>query len=402
MKLEIAPEVLRDLTAWAVRATPRKPTIPVYNCIRLTATMDGVLTAAATDGWVYHSATGECIPGEAGEVLVPGRLLAQVVASLPRRNVTLTGGEHDGVLKLECGAAHFTFPVLPAADHPQMPDVPFEGAQIGGQVLSDALKAVLPAIDTGHEVAALCGMQFVVHEGKATCTGTNRFRLATCTVPAEAAAGTFSLIIPADALTAVASMAAEVPAVTVLLDSDPGFGDGPQVAGFIAGNRTMVTRTLGGQYMDWEAVLHKAPPPPHTAAVDAEAMNAAVRRVAEMMTSPKQSLRLTWRAGHVRLVAGEGDQAGQDSVPVEWVKKEGQEADAHPEQELQMYVNPQYLLDGLDAAQAPTVHVQLWGPLLVVRIIPEPAERLTDTLYFMQPIRPGAGAAVAAAAAAAA
>ena len=69
------------------------------------------------------------ITDEEGTVLVSGRLLAEIVRSLPARPV---GDEHGGDPRtLRCGSAVFTLMTLPDDEYPTLPAMPPEAGTVG-------------------------------------------------------------------------------------------------------------------------------------------------------------------------------------------------------------------------------------------------------------------------------
>jgi len=64
---------------------------------------------------------------EPGRVVVPGRLLLDIVRHLPAQQVTLASGEGPGLLTLECGASRYSLHTYDADDFPRLPDVEFAG-----------------------------------------------------------------------------------------------------------------------------------------------------------------------------------------------------------------------------------------------------------------------------------
>ena len=70
------------------------------------------------------------ITDEEGTVLVSGRLLAEIVRSLPARPVELVTDGTRATLK--CGSATFTLVLLPEEEYPTLPEMP-PLAGLGGQ-----------------------------------------------------------------------------------------------------------------------------------------------------------------------------------------------------------------------------------------------------------------------------
>ena len=89
-------------------------------------------TARATGNGEQYPATVD----EAGEVLVSGRLLADISKSLPSKPVSV---ELDGQkVNLVCGSSHFTLAVMPLDEYPLLPAQPTGIGAIDSSTLSQA------------------------------------------------------------------------------------------------------------------------------------------------------------------------------------------------------------------------------------------------------------------------
>jgi len=87
VKLQVERDHLADAVAWTARALPARPTAPVLAGMRLHAGAE--LTLSTFDYEVSAQATVPVITDEEGAVLVSGRLLAEIVRSLPAKPVDL-------------------------------------------------------------------------------------------------------------------------------------------------------------------------------------------------------------------------------------------------------------------------------------------------------------------------
>ena len=92
MKFTVARDVLAEAVSWTARALPVRPASPILAGVRIKAEGDE-LTLSSFD---YEVSANSHIPttvDEAGEVLVSGRLLADISKSLPSKPVSV---ELDG------------------------------------------------------------------------------------------------------------------------------------------------------------------------------------------------------------------------------------------------------------------------------------------------------------------
>src|SRR6187551_3584634 len=132
MKIRIERDPLADAVAWAARILPQKSQLPVLAGLRLDADSSGALRLSGFDYEVSAEAELDVTVAEAGSVLVPGRLLADITRSLPGQPVEMAT---DGTrVQVTCGSARFTLPTLPLDEYPTLPDMP----EVAGTLGSDA------------------------------------------------------------------------------------------------------------------------------------------------------------------------------------------------------------------------------------------------------------------------
>ena len=140
MKFRVEHDALADAVAWVARALPSRPVVPVLAGLRLEAGED--LTLSCFDYDLSATARVAAEVAEPGTALVPGRLLAEIIRSLPGQPAEFAA---DGdVVSLTCGGAEFALVSLPLADYPELPPIPPVAGTIDGGELAAAVAQVLP------------------------------------------------------------------------------------------------------------------------------------------------------------------------------------------------------------------------------------------------------------------
>ena len=110
MKFTVARDVLAEAVSWTARVLPTRPASPILAGMRISA-QGQELTLSSFDYEVSGNSRIPAYVDEEGEVLVSGRLLADISKSLPNKPVTI---EVDGqTVSLSCGSSHFTLAVMP-------------------------------------------------------------------------------------------------------------------------------------------------------------------------------------------------------------------------------------------------------------------------------------------------
>src|SRR5207302_10396462 len=107
---------------------------------------------------------------------VSGKLLAEIVRSLPARPVTLTTDGARATLK--CGSATFTLMLLPAEEYPTLPELPPLAGSVGSDALASAIGQVAIAAGRDDTLPALTGIRIEIEGEALTLVATHRYRLA--------------------------------------------------------------------------------------------------------------------------------------------------------------------------------------------------------------------------------
>ena len=139
MKFTVARDVLAEAVSWTARVLPTRPASPILAGMRISA-QGQELTLSSFDYEVSGNSRIPASVDEEGEVLVSGRLLADISKSLPNKPVTI---EVDGQkVSLSCGSSHFTLAVMPIDEYPLLPAQPQVAGSVDSQVFQQAVAQV--------------------------------------------------------------------------------------------------------------------------------------------------------------------------------------------------------------------------------------------------------------------
>src|ERR1700751_1103115 len=124
----------------------------------------------------YEASAQSTIPVQAdepGSVLVSGRLLAEIVRSLPAKPVDLTT---DGTrATLRCGSATFTLVLLPEQEYPTLPEMPPLTGSVGSDALASAIAQVAIAAGRDDTLPALTGIRIEIAGDRLTLVATDPY-----------------------------------------------------------------------------------------------------------------------------------------------------------------------------------------------------------------------------------
>lgn len=387
VSFRVARDDLANAVAWVARSLPTKVTQPVLRAMLITADDAGLEFA----GFDYEVSTRVRIAAEVaepGRIAVAGKLIAEIVNTLPNKPVDFKVDGSKALLA--CGSSRFELPLIPLDDYPQIPALPEVTGTIDPRLFSEAVTQVASAAGKDDTLPMLTGVHIEVDGANLRLAATDRFRLALRTCEWEPASPDVSakLLIPAKTLSDNART----------LDShvsDPveiAVGTGDQVGaaglfGIHTENRETTTRMLDADFPNIQPLLPKS----HTsmASVEIAPLQEAIRRVS-LVTERNAQIRMEFSEGEVILSAGGTDSGhAEERLPCAFVGRD----------ELTIAFNPGYLRDGLGVVHTNRVVFGFTEPSRPAILIPEPEELPeadadgsfptpeTEFTYLLMPVR---------------
>ncbi|MFI6456743.1 DNA polymerase III subunit beta [Streptosporangium amethystogenes] len=376
MMFRVDRDVLAEAVAWTARSLPARPSVPVLAGMRLEVTEDGQLKLSGFDYEVSAEVTLELQTGEAGVVLVSGRLLAEITRALPAQPVDFVVEGAKAVVT--CGSARFTLLTMPVEDYPSLPTMPPAAGRVGSDVFASAVSQVAVAAGKDDTLPMLTGVRVEIEGDTVTLAATDRYRLAVRELKWQPDQPDFSAIamIPgrtlADTAKALGGTGAEV---EIAMSSAGGTGEG--MIGFSSAGRRTTTRLLDPEFPKYRSLL----PTEFSACAQlpTAAFVEAVKRVA-LVAERNTPVRLAFRGDEVVLEAGSGDEAqAVEVLPVEF---EGED--------INIAFNHQFLLEGLGAIDSDVARLQMTTstkPAILTGGKPVDDGGVPDYRYLIMPIR---------------
>lgn len=374
MKFRADRTEFAEAATWALRTVGARATLPALSGVRLEVEGDR-LTLSSTD---LEMASELSIPVSAerdGVALVPGRLLGDVVRSLPAAGIAADVDADR--LHLTCGRAKFDLRLMPAEDFPPLPE-PEAGATAAvmkAEEFARTVAQVAKAASTDDARPVLTGVSLEASAGSLTAAATDSYRLAVRTVPWDQGTTTTALV-PRRALVE-AQRAADALGSEVRLVLEP------SQATFAFGDRRLTTRLIEGKFPDFRQLLPSGWE--RRLEVDRAELAEVVKRVAVVGgegSTAVTPVTLHLTADTVRVTAGTGEIGqAEEALPG---TLEGED--------LQIAFNPRYLTDGLEVAASQRVHLEFRDELKPAVLRPAPADEPgdgagADFLYLLMPVR---------------
>lgn len=378
MKFRVDRDVLADAVAWTARSIPTRPgTLPQLSGILLSTGPNGL----SLSGFDYETSAQVTVAADVaddGQVLVSGRLLADIARALPPQpvDVTLDGAK----LAVVCGSSRFSLQTMPVEDYPALPEMPPVVGTVAGDAFATAVSQAVTAAGRDDMLPVLTGVKLEIEGETLSLLATDRFRLSLRELSWSPGQPDLSItaLVPAKVLSETAR---SLPAGAELSIALATSGQGEGLIGFVSshggGERRTTTRLIEGSFPNVRQLFPSSSE--ITAEVEVAALIEAVRRVA-LVAGRNTPIRLGFADSVVTLEAGNGEEA-QASESLEAALT----GDA-----ISIGFNPTYLLDGLGAIDGSHVHIAMTQPArpaAFASMKSAEAEPDLDFRYLLMPLR---------------
>lgn len=377
MKFRIERDTLADAVAWTARSLPIRPSVPVLAGLLIEASNEGLTLS----GFDYETSTRATLPAEVadeGRALVSGRLLAEIVKSLPNKPVDVS---LDGTkVAVVCGSARFSLQTMPVEEYPQLPDMPTSSGSVKSEAFATAVSQASAAAGRDEMLPLLTGVRLEMEGSTISLMATDRFRASLRDLEwyPEKSDLSAQALVPAKVLSETARSLVSGGDITIAISSGEA-GEG--LIGFegIVGNgsRRTTTRLLEG---DFPRVRQLFQTQAETVAyVDTQTFVDSVKRVS-LVAERNTPVRLTFSEGQLLLEAGSGEEA-QASESIEATITGA---------DISIGFNPSYLLEGLAVMSDPVVHLsftQHTKPAAIAGVQEVGAEPDFAFRYLIMPVR---------------
>lgn len=373
MKFRVDRDVMADAVNWATRSLPTKSTNPLLAGLHLVAERTG-LVLSGNDADVSARVNLNADVAEPGITLIPGRLLADITKSLPSAPIEISIEGSRAVIT--CGRSSFTLPTMPVADYPPLPTMPEISGSIDGASFASAVAQVVVAASRDETLPAFTGVKIDVEGSVITLAATDRYRLAVKEIswtPTQTSISTNALV-PAKFLSDTAKSLSSSELVSLAFAS---VSEG--LIGIEGAGRQTTSRMLAADFPKYRTLL---PSESSTIAqVSTASLIEAVKRVS-LVLEREQPIKITFGATEATISGGGG--SGDIAEAKEYVEC------ATAGEEISIAFNPNFLLDGLNAIDAPVTVVSMTAaakPAVITGAPDMDADSQDGFKYLLMPIR---------------
>ncbi len=356
MRIRLERDAMAEAVAWAARSLPSRPPMPILNGLLIKADSDGVTIS----GFDLETSAQVKVAAEVldeGEVLVWGKLLADIARSLPNRPVEFTSDETKA--ELVCGQARFTLQTFSVHEYPELPTLPSASGTVASGEFAKAIGQVAVAAGRDELLPVFTGVRVEIEGDKLSLLATDRYRMAlkelnwSPTSPkAEAAA-----LVPAKVLSEAAKSMTSDAELTVFLSDEDHVGEG--LIGFEGSGsgtqRQLTTRLLDGEFPKVRHLMNVQAQV--SVRVNRDELIDSTKRVS-LVAERNTPLRMTIGEDQIDLEASTGDQAQASEALEAQIELHGIEESTIAAAGF----NPHYLMDALSALDTPYVHFAFTAP----------------------------------------
>lgn len=366
MRITCPKDLILEKLQTVLKTVATKSSMPVLSGIRITAGGDGKVELASTDMELSLRLTMEAKVEKEGAAVLPGRLLTDVVRSLPAGELTLDFNEKEQLAEITSSQADFKLNCLPVEDFPRLPELPEAGAfEIEAGPLINTINTVARAASRDETRPVLTGILARFATDKIKLVATDSYRLSVRETEVKTSIKEKKeVVIPRASLEELARLFEQ--------------GDGKKISVavvdgqiiFASGEILLTSRLIEGQFPNYQQLLpdeFKV-----EVAIDREEFLDVVGRIG-LMAQKNAPLRLKLEQGSLAISA-QTPQVGEarESIPLKYSGEE-----------VEIGFNPEYLRDGIDSVSEEKVVIRLISPLRPGLL----KGSGDDFLYLIMPVR---------------
>ena len=366
MKLTATREALLSALQVASRAVSTRSAIQALSGVLIEAG-SGSVQLRATDMEIGLSVPLEAEVQTEGSAVVPGRLLLDIVRSLPGGQVTVDATGTDRMIELSGGQARFEMRALPGDEFPNLPEPGEATVSLPAGSFVATVNRVARSASSDEARPILTGVHVTGEEGTLTMAATDSYRLAVMATPlSEPLSTPIEANIPARALRELSRLLGESSVERVDISML-----GNQVV-FRAGEALLSSRLIDGQFPNYRQLLPESYD--HEVRMNREELLDVVRRIS-LMAQKNAPLRMAFSEGELTVSAKTPDVGeAREAIPV-----------GFQGETLEIGFNPEFIREGIESAESEEITFKLINSLRPGLI--EPVADDDDFRYLAMPIR---------------
>ena len=345
MKISVERDALLGQLQTVSRVASTRSAIQALSGVQLAASNDGC-ELRATDMDVGLRVPLRSEVSREGVVVLPARLLLDVVRSLPAPQVSIELRSAEQDVELVSGNAVFHIRTLRSEDFPPFPEPdPDSAVSLPVQAFVSTALKVAGSASRDETRPVLTGILVSANERELRMVATDSYRLSVKeTVLETPLRSAFEVNVPARALQELARVAGHVE------DEQLQVGVRQNQVLFVLGGIVLSSRLIDGQFPNYRQLLPESFE--HELRISSAELTEVVRRIS-LLAQKNAPLRLAFSDGELTVSAQTPDIGeARESLPL-----------AFEGEALEIGFNPEFLRAGLEAIDEGDVLVKLISPL---------------------------------------
>lgn len=347
----------------------KRSTRPILSNALLEAD-NGSVAVYATDLEVGLSSRFQAEIGTAGAITAPAKKLTDIVRLLPGDADVSVEVLENHFLRITCGKIEYKLAGAPKEDFPNIPKpADGDGVEIPAGTLKQMIANTIYSITTEETRYALNGAQLAIDDTHIRMVTTDAHRLAFVQYPFEGYGGEpREILIPRKTVAELRTLIGDdLESITFTSTENHLF--------FRIGERTLDSRTLEGQFPNYEKVVPKDND--KKVIINREMFDLAIERVALLSHETSRAIRLSLSPGQM-LISSSHPEVGEAKEEIE-VDYSGPD--------MKIGFNSKYLSDFLNTVSGDNVVLELRDEAAAGLLRPEGDDGTANYLYVIMPMR---------------
>jgi DNA polymerase-3 subunit beta len=367
MKLSLSTAELLAQLQTITRVASTRSAVQALSGVMIAAEADSTPELLATDMEIGLRVPLEAKTERPGSVVLPARLLHDVVRSLPAEELSLELRSSEQDVELICGAATFHLRTLRADDFPKLPTPsPDTRITLPAEAFTQTVSRVARSASRDETRPVLTGVLMSASGQELRMVATDSYRLSVKeTALAAPLQGSLEANVPARALQELVRIAQQAASESVAVSV------GANQVVFELGDIVLSSRLIDGQFPNYRQLLPESVD--HELRLATTELTDVVRRIS-LLAQKNAPLRLSFAEGTLTVSAQTPDVGeASEAIPVPF----------HGDP-FEIGFNPEFLRDGLESIESDELVLKLISPLRP-GLIESPDTG--DFVYLIMPIR---------------
>ena len=344
MKFSIPREQFVAALGVAVRGVSTRSAIQTLSGVLVSST-DGAVELQATDMELGIRVTVPAQSGQEGSAVLPGRLLLDVIRSLPKDDLSLEYRASQQDVEVVSGTAKFHLRTLPREDFPKLPEAAGSVMRVPSNAFVATIDRVARSASRDETRPHLTGVLVSASGQELRMVATDSYRLSVKeTKLDEPLDGELEANVPARTLQELARIAGSDGEGEIEVSALEN-----QVV-FTVGDTVLSSRLVEGRFPNYRQLLPETFE--HELRLSTAELLDVVRRIS-LLAQKNAPLRMAFSEGTLEVSAQTPDVGeASESLPVPFAGEP-----------LEIGFNPEFLRDGLESAESDELLLRLISPL---------------------------------------